>query len=194
MDLRKCQGEIDAPKAPLSRKGWGSCRAATEGAMVHSLPGRIHLGRFVEPSRRGDPCGRPLPSPLVARWAAARAAPTRGVVRIRRTWFLPSVPAAHPLRPRFARPPPPPRNPRRGRLGCRVHKKFSILFVQSVLYCDQRAPDWAAPGKIQKKYANIYAGREAIHRTKQGPWGWGWPLGIPAHFLRKPTVPKGVYE
>jgi len=35
----------------------------------------------------------------------------------------------------------------------RVHKKFSILFVQSVLYYYQRAPGWADPGRKNKKYA-----------------------------------------
>ena len=38
---------------------------------------------------------------------------------------------------------------------CRVHKKFSILFVQSVLYCYQRAPGWADPGRKKEKYASI---------------------------------------
>ena len=46
----------------------------------------------------------------------------------------------------------------------------------------------------KKKYANVYAGREAIYQTIQGQRGWGWPLGIFAHFLRKRTVLKGVYE
>ena len=32
-----------------------------------------------------------------------------------------------------------------------VHKKFSILFVQSVIYYHQRAPGWADPGN-KKKY------------------------------------------
>ena len=76
--------------------------------------------------------------------------------------------------------------PYRGIIG--VHKKFSILFVQSVLYCYQRAPDWADPGKIQKKYANVYAGRKAIYQTIRGQRGWVWPLGIHTHFVRNRLI------
>ena len=48
--------------------------------------------------------------------------------------------------------------------------------------------------KEKEKYANVYAGRDAIYQTIQGQRGWGWPLGIGAHFLRNPPVLKGVYK
>ena len=75
-----------------------------------------------------------------------------------------------------------------GSTPCVVHKKFSILFVQSVLYCYQRAPDRANPGKTQKKYANVYAGRDAIYQTIRGQRGWGWPLEIHTHFMRNRLI------
>ena len=63
-----------------------------------------------------------------------------------------------------------------------VHKKFSILFVQTVLYYHQRAPGWADPGRYKKKYAMDFAGRKTIYQTIQGQRGWRWPLGIYALF------------
>ena len=65
-----------------------------------------------------------------------------------------------------------------------VHKKFSILFVQSVLYYHQRAPGWADPGRKKQKNANIFAGSPTIYQTIQGQRGWRWPLGIHALFVR----------
>ena len=66
-----------APRLPCA-SAWGSCRAASEGAMRYSFYCGMHSG-----DHRG-----------------ARACPS------------------HPLRPGFAGPPPPPRNPWWGRLGC----------------------------------------------------------------------------
>ena len=42
-----------------------------------------------------------------------------------------------------------------GTAPCAVHKKFSILFVQSVIYYLQRAPGWADPGRILREIRNI---------------------------------------
>ena len=73
--------------------------------------------------------------------------------------------------------------------------KNSVYFLCKVCYTVisvYRTGQFRANQK--KKYANVYAGREAIYQTIQGQRGWGWPLGIFAHFLRKRTVLKGVYE
>ena len=71
-------------------------------------------GGFVRPSRRGDPCGRPLSPPPVARWAAARAAPTRlgfAGCDSSRQYLLPT----------------PPRKPWRGRLGLSNRKNPHLV-------------------------------------------------------------------
>ena len=149
-------------------------------------------------------------------------------VRIRLTLSCSMRAAAHPLRPRFARPLPPPRNPWRGRLGaaapcpttrtasrflmhrlqlgstpchthsptrtmpdptynpgrpphqlqfgstpCVVHKKFSILFVQTVLYCDQRVPDRAVPGKSEKEIRECLRGQRGHLPDDTGSKGMG---------------------
>ena len=69
-----------------------------------------------------------------------------------------------------------------------VHKKFSILFVQTVLYYYQRAPGWADPGRYKKKYAMDFAGRKTTYQTIQGQRGWRWPLGIFALFYRSANM------
>ena len=53
-----------------------------------------------------------------------------------------------------------------------------------MIYCYQRAPGWADPGRKKEKYASIYAGRKTIYQTIQGQRGWRWPLWIHALFLR----------
>ena len=77
---------------------------------------------------------------------------------------------------------------------CRVHKKFSILFVQSVLYCYQRAPGWADPGRKKEKYASILrAERPSTRRFRVNGDGTG-RLEFVRHFWHAHLFSKGVYE
>ena len=81
--------------------------------------------------------------------------------------------------------------PYRGIIG--VHKKFSILFVQTVLYCIQRAPDRAVPGKREREIRERLRGQRCHLPDDTGSKGmglaaWNWC----AFFAQSPCFERSL--
>ncbi len=73
-----------------------------------------------------------------------------------------------------------------------VHKKFSILFVQSVLYYHQRAPGWADPGRIMKINTQICCGQTVHLPDDTGSKGMALAAWVSAQKIILRHLLKGV--